>query len=70
MRRKLVRMARGAGLQLRQSYARVSKTMLVGVMRSARGRHAKGIRKYTKKLKTYLARISHSPTNQRPLANA
>lgn len=57
MRRKLVRMARGAGLQLRQSYARVSKTMLVGVARSARGRHAKGIRKYTKKLKTYLGRV-------------
>ena len=57
MRRKLVRRARGAGLQLRQSYARVSKTMLVGVARSTRGRHAKGIRKYTKKLKTYLGRV-------------
>ncbi len=57
MRRKLVRLAQSAGLQLRQSYVRRGKTMLAAVGRSARGHHAVGIRKHTKKLKTYLGRV-------------
>ena len=57
MRRRLVRMARREGLGLRQSYARCGKRMLAAVGRSARGRHKAGIRKHSKKLKTYLGRV-------------
>jgi IS5 family transposase len=57
MRRKLVRQARRQGLPLRQSYVRCGKRMLAAVGRSARGRHKAGIRKHTKKLKTYLGRV-------------
>lgn len=57
MRRRLVRMAQKEGLPLRQSYVRCGKRMLAAVGRSARGRHRKGIRKHTKKLKTYLGRV-------------
>ena len=57
MRRKLVRMSEAEGLRLRQSYARKGKQMLVAVRRSARGHHKAGIRKHTKKLKTYLGRV-------------
>src|SRR4029077_12599840 len=57
MRRKLVRMAQRAGLELRQSYARCGKQRLAAVARSARGRHKVGIRKHTRKLKTYLGRV-------------
>lgn len=57
MRRKLVRLAQADGLVLRQSYAHVGKHMLAAVGRSARGRHKAGIRKHTKKLKTYLGRV-------------
>ena len=57
MRRQLVRMARREGLVLRQSYACCGKRMLAAVGRSARGRHKAGIRKHTKKLKTYLGRV-------------
>jgi IS5 family transposase len=57
MRRRLVRLARREGLGLRQSYARCGKRMLAAVGRSARGRHKAGIRKHTKKLKTYLGRV-------------
>lgn len=57
MRRQLVRRAQKEGLPLRQSYVRCGKRMLAAVGRSARGRHKKGIRKHTKKLKTYLGRV-------------
>jgi IS5 family transposase len=57
MRRRLVRLARQEGVALRQSYVRCGKRMLAAVGRSARGRHKKGIRKHTKKLKTYLGRV-------------
>src|SRR5215469_1070109 len=57
MRRKLVRMAEAEGIALRQSYRRVAKRMLVAVGRSARGRHKAGIRRHTRKLKTYLGRV-------------
>jgi IS5 family transposase len=57
MRRKLVRMAKREGLPLRQSYERVGPQRLHAVGRSARGRHKVGIRKHTKKLRTYLGRV-------------
>jgi IS5 family transposase len=57
MRRKLVRMAQQQGLVLRQSYRRCGKRMLHAVGRSTRGHHLAGIRKHTRKLKTYLGRV-------------
>jgi IS5 family transposase len=57
MRRKLVRMARATGVKLRQSYRRCGKRELVALARSARGRHKAGLRKHTRKLKTYLGRV-------------
>lgn len=57
MRRKLVRMAQDTGIVLRQSYARCGKRMLTALGRSARGHHKAGIRKHTRKLKTYLGRV-------------
>jgi len=57
MRRRLARLAQREGLELRQSYVRCGKRLLAAVGRSARGRHKAGIRKHTKKLKTYLGRV-------------
>ena len=57
MRRKLVRLAQQHGLTLRQSYARCGRRMLHAVGRSTRGHHLAGIRKHTRKLKTYLGRV-------------
>lgn len=57
MRRKLVRLAKWEGIELRQSYARVGKQRLHAVGRNARGRHKAGIQKHTKKLRTYLGRV-------------
>ncbi len=57
MRRKLVRMAKQDGIELRQSYVRCGQGQLIAVARSARGRHKAGIRKHTKKLRTYLGRV-------------
>jgi len=57
MRRKLVRLAKREGIELRQSYERVGPQRLHAVGRSARGRHKAGIRKHTKKLRTYLGRV-------------
>ena len=66
MRRKLVRLAAGEGLVLRQSYARCGKRMLVAVGRSARGRHKAGIRRHTRKLKTYLGRVTRDIERKLP----
>lgn len=57
MRRQLVRMAQRQQLPLRQSYARCGKRRLQAVGRSTRGHHLPGIRKHTRKLKTYLGRV-------------
>jgi len=57
MRRKLVRMAKREGIRLRQSYVRCGKQRWHAVGRSARGRHKAGIRKHTRKLRTYLGRV-------------
>lgn len=81
MRRKLVRLAKRQGIELRQSYERVGRQQLHAVGRSARGRHKAGIRKHTKKLRTYLGRVlrdigrklpqeNRSPTWQQALALA
>lgn len=69
MRRKLVRMSQAEGLPLRQSYARMGKLMLVAVGRSARGHHKAGIRKHTRKLKTYLGRVMRDIERKLPEAN-
>lgn len=69
MRRKLVRMSAAEGLRLRQSYARMGKLMLVAVGRSARGHHKAGIRKHTRKLKTYLGRVVRDIERKLPEAN-
>lgn len=69
MRRKLVRLSKAEGLPLRQSYARVGKRMLVAVGRSARGRHKAGIRKHTRKLKTYLGRVVRDIERKLPEAS-
>jgi IS5 family transposase len=69
MRRKLVRQARRQGLPLRQSYVRCGKRMLAAVGRSARGRHKAGIRKHTKKLKTYLGRLIRDIDRKLPAEN-
>jgi IS5 family transposase len=73
MRRRLVRLARREGLDLRQSYVRCGKRLLAAVGRSVRGRHKAGIRKHTKKLKTYLGRVVRDierklPASQRTAA--
>ena len=57
MRRQLVRMARASGVVLRQSYTRCGQRELVALARSARGHHKPGLRKHTRKLKTYLGRM-------------
>ena len=69
MRRKLVRQARRQGLPLRQSYVRCGKRLLAAVGRSARGRHKAGIRKHTKKLKTYLGRVLRDIDRKLPQEN-
>ena len=69
MRRKLVRMAQREGLELRQSYQRVGRQRLHAVGRSARGRHQAGIRKHTKKLRTYLGRVLRDIERKLPQEN-
>lgn len=69
MRRKLVRMSEAEGLQLRQSYARVGKHTLAALGRSARGHHKAGIRRHTRKLKTYLGRVARDIERKLPEAN-
>lgn len=66
MRRQLVRMAKQEGLELRQSYERVGRQRLHDVGRSARGRHKAGIRKHTKKLRTYLGRVMRDMDRKLP----
>ena len=69
MRRKLVRMAKREGLALRQSYERVGPARLHAVGRSARGHHKAGIRKHTKKLRTYLGRVLRDIERKLPQEN-
>lgn len=57
MLERLVNAAQGAGIALRQSYARVSKKAFVMHSRYAHARQMKRARKETKKLKTYLGRV-------------
>lgn len=56
-RRALVRAAKGAGLQLRQSYVRLSKRTLAQQSRYAHAKQWKRAAKQTKKLRTYLGRV-------------
>jgi transposase, IS5 family len=53
----LVRMAKKHGVDLRQSYARIGKHMLIAHQRYAHAKQHKRARKCLKKLRTYLGRI-------------
>ena len=55
--RTLVRLAKKAGIKLRQSYARVSKTMLFKQSRYWHAKQMKRARSCQKKLRTYLGRV-------------
>jgi len=54
---RLVKLARGRGIELRQSYVRVSKKAFFNQGRYARAKQYKRAAKLTKKLKTYLGRL-------------
>ena len=58
MRMKLVKAAEEHGIELRQSYRRLGKKALVMQGRYSHARQMKRARKETKKLKTYLGRIT------------
>ena len=55
-RERLVRLARKAGLDLRQSYVRVGKLALIMHQRYAHAKQFKRANKSVRKLKTYLGR--------------
>lgn len=55
-REKLVKQAREAGIELRQSYVRVGKRALIAQQRYAHAKQYKRARKQLRKLKTYLGR--------------
>lgn len=57
MRETLVRAAEARGIQLRQSYRRLSKQALAKQGRYAHAKQLKRSRKMTRKLKTYLGRV-------------
>jgi transposase, IS5 family len=56
-RRALVRLSRGIGLKLRQSYSRLGKKALFRQSRYAAAQQMQRARKQTKKLRTYLGRV-------------
>lgn len=72
--RALVRVARQAGLRLRQSYSRLSKKALARQSRYACAQQLKRARKETKKLRTYLGRVLRNverfvgPLKEKPAA--
>jgi len=57
MRQRLVKEARKAGIELRQSYARVGRYALLQQSRYAHARQMKRARSQTRKLKTFLGRV-------------
>lgn len=58
MRERLVREAKSRGIKLRQSYQRLGKAALVKQSRYAHARQFKRARKETRRLKTYLGRVT------------
>ena len=58
MRNKLVKAAEERGIELRQNYRRLSKKALVMQGRYSHAKQMKRARKETKKLKTYLGRVT------------
>jgi len=66
MRAKLVKAAEERGIQLRQNYRRVSKKALVKQGRYSHARQMKRARKETKKLKTYLGRVTRDMRRKAP----
>ena len=57
MREGLVRLAKESGVVLRQSYIRVARQALVKVGRYAHAKQFRRMRRWVKKLKTYLGRV-------------
>lgn len=57
MLRVLVRLAKEAGIKLRQSYSRLSKKALAKQARYSHAKQMKRAKKETKRLKTYLGRV-------------
>ena len=58
MRKRLVKEAKVRGIQLRQSYVRLGKQALVKQSRYAHAKQYKRARRETRKLKTYLGRVT------------
>jgi IS5 family transposase len=58
MREKLVRLAEQSGIKLRQSYRRVARRALVLVGRYGRGRSQKLLLRETRRLKSYLRKVT------------
>ncbi len=58
MRERLVREAKERGIELRQSYTRLGKTALVKQSRYAHAKQFKRARRETRRLKTYLGRVT------------
>lgn len=67
-RRRLVKLARGQGVALRQSYARKAKHTLAQIGRYGHARQFKRLRRETKRLKTWLGRVVRDI--ERKIANA
>jgi IS5 family transposase len=65
----LVRLAKGAGIELRQSYARVGKFALIKHQRYAHAKQFKRANRALKKLKTYLGRVIRDITRKRGAAD-
>src|SRR5690554_3295974 len=63
-RERLVRLARRAGLDLRQSYVRVGKLALIKHQRYAHAKQFKRANKALRKLKTYLGRTIRDISRQ------
>lgn len=63
-REHLVKLAETHGVKLRQSYKRNGKLQLLMVGRYARAKQFKRLRKATRKLKTYLGRVSRDITRK------
>ena len=65
-RERLVAEARGRGIELRQSYRRLGKQMLMKNNRYAHARQMKRARRCTKKLRTFLGRVIRDIERKHP----
>jgi len=67
-RERLVKTARKQGLQIKQSYARVGKQLVMKQSRYAHARQMKRARACTRKLRTNLGRVIREIERQKPMA--